>query len=116
MSRDAEVQEVQEIRLRDPWLYKLRMGGRFARERLAQMLNGLVSAPKFLVEASGRHVLALNSSRFLSTLLVQKYPASSGRAWMPGESAVKIPGLVRDYDCPKLALLIGCLELTVYET
>lgn len=68
VSGDADVQEVQEIRLRDPWLYKLRMGGRFAREGLAQMLNSLVSAPKVLVEASGRHMLALNASRFLSTL------------------------------------------------
>lgn len=40
---------------------------------------------------------------------MQKYPASSGRAWMPGVSAVMIPGLVRDYDCPKLALLM-CKE------
>lgn len=40
---------------------------------------------------------------------MQKYPTSSGRAWMPGQSAVMIPGLVRDYDCPKLALLI-CKE------
>lgn len=68
VSGDAKVQEVQEIRLRDPWLYKLKVEGRFAREGLAQMLNGLVSAPKVLVEASGRHMLALNTSRFLSTL------------------------------------------------
>lgn len=27
VSGDADVQEVQEIRLRDPWLYKLRMEG-----------------------------------------------------------------------------------------
>lgn len=59
------MQEVQEICLRDPWQYKLRMGGRFAREGLAQMLNGLVSAPTVLVEASGGHMLALNSTRFL---------------------------------------------------
>lgn len=68
VSGDAEVQEVQKIHLRDTWLYKRRMGGRFAREGLAQKLNGLVSAPKVLVEASGRHMLALNASRFLSTL------------------------------------------------
>lgn len=41
-------------------VYKLRMGGQ---ERLAQMLKGLVSAPKVLMEASGGHVLALHCSR-----------------------------------------------------
>lgn len=32
-------------------------------ERLAQMLKGLVSAPKVLMEASGGHMLALHWSR-----------------------------------------------------
>lgn len=47
----------QEILL----LVQVKDGGE---EELAQMLTGLVSAPKVLVERSGGHMLALHCSRF----------------------------------------------------
>lgn len=47
----------QEILL----LVQVKDGGE---EELAQMLTGLVSAPKVLVERSGGHMLALYCSRF----------------------------------------------------
>lgn len=61
MTGDAEVQEAQESRPRDPLLVQVKDGGE---EELAQMLTGLVSAPKILVERSGGHMLALHCSRF----------------------------------------------------
>lgn len=55
------MQKAREIRPRDPLLAQVKDVGE---EGLAQMLKGLVSTPKVLVEASGRHMLALHCSRF----------------------------------------------------
>lgn len=59
MAGDVGVQEAQETRPGD--LVQVKDGGE---NRLAQMLTGLISAPKVLVEGSGGHMLALHCSRF----------------------------------------------------